>query len=114
MIGVGRFLRSRFLKRLFQRDAGNEPRPQEAANVQFSHRLVMARFTISLLHAEPQQQVQSNAKIPAPSSTQTGCVSTHASSRFRSVSICNPVRFAAIVPAIPGDNTCVVLTGSPI
>ena len=35
MIGVGRFLRSRFLKRLIQRDAGNEPRPQEAANVQF-------------------------------------------------------------------------------
>ena len=42
MIGVCRFLRSRFLKRLIQRDAGNEPRPQEAANVQFSHRLVMA------------------------------------------------------------------------
>ncbi|MBZ5605827.1 MAG: hypothetical protein LAO79_26310, partial [Acidobacteriia bacterium] len=40
MIGVGRFLRSRFLKRLIQRDAGNEPRPQEAANVQFSHRLL--------------------------------------------------------------------------
>ena len=45
MIGVGRFLRSRFLKRLIQRDAGNEPRPQEAANVQFSHRLVRAGFS---------------------------------------------------------------------
>ena len=43
MIGVGRFLRSRFLNRLIQRDAGNEPRPQEAANVQFSHRLLLAR-----------------------------------------------------------------------
>ena len=38
------------------------------------------------------------AKIPAPSNTLTGNVSTHASSRLRSVSICNPEWFAAIAP----------------
>ena len=48
MIGVGRLLRSRFLKRLIQRDAGNEPRPQEAANVQFSHRLLLAGLSTQI------------------------------------------------------------------
>ena len=53
------------------------------------------------------------AKIPAPNSTQTGSVNTHASNRFRNVSICNPEWFAAMVPATPEESTCVVLTGRP-
>ena len=42
-----------------------------------------------------------------------GSVSTHAMSRLRTVDICSPDRFAAIVPATPDDSTCVVDTGSP-
>ena len=42
-----------------------------------------------------------------------GSVNTHASSRFFTVDICKPERFAVIVPATPEDKTCVVLTGSP-
>ena len=45
------------------------------------------------------------AKIPAPNNTVTGNVRTQASSRFRSVSICKPERFAAMVPATPDDKT---------
>ena len=39
-------------------------------------------------------------------------MSTHASRIFRAVPPCTPDPFAAIVPAIPLDTTCVVLTGS--
>ena len=46
-----------------------------------------------------------NAKIPAPNNTVTGSVKTQASSRFRSVSICKPEWFAAMVPATPDDKT---------
>jgi len=42
-----------------------------------------------------------------------GSVNTHAISRLRTVAHCSPEPFAAIVPATPDDNTCVVETGSP-
>src|SRR5258707_1819384 len=51
--------------------------------------------------------------VPAPSSTQTGIVSTQAKRIFRRVAICRPDRLAAIVPAIPQERTWVVLTGKP-
>ena len=43
----------------------------------------------------------------------TGSVSTQANARLRTVPICNPEWFAAMVPAMPEDKTCVVLTGKP-
>jgi hypothetical protein len=48
---------------------------------------------------------RTNANNPAPRSTVTGSVRTHASSRFRSVSICNPEWLAAMVPATPEEST---------
>src|SRR5271169_2191857 len=42
-----------------------------------------------------------------------GSVSTHAKARLRTVLICIPEWFAAMVPATPDDKTCVVLTGKP-
>ncbi len=42
-----------------------------------------------------------------------GSVNTHAISRLRTVDHCRPDPLAAIVPATPDDNTCVVETGSP-
>ena len=42
-----------------------------------------------------------------------GNVSTHAMSRLRTVAICSPDPFAAIVPATPDDSTWVVETGKP-
>src|SRR5262249_31353794 len=42
-----------------------------------------------------------------------GSVSTHAINRLRTVAHCSPEPLAAIVPATPDDNTCVVETGSP-
>jgi hypothetical protein len=44
---------------------------------------------------------------------EAGSVSTHAIARLRTVDHCSPEWFAAMVPAIPDDSTCVVLTGSP-
>ena len=44
---------------------------------------------------------------------ETGKVSPHAMSRLRRVAHCKPERLAAMVPATPDDNTCVVLTGNP-
>ena len=43
----------------------------------------------------------------------TGSVSTQAMIRLRTVAHCRPVPLAAMVPATPDDNTCVVLTGKP-
>ena len=40
-------------------------------------------------------------------------MSTHADAIFVTVRICKPERCATIVPAMPDDSTCVVLTGSP-
>ena len=42
-----------------------------------------------------------------------GSVSTQATARLRSVAICSPEWFAAMVPATPEDSTCVVETGKP-
>ncbi len=42
-----------------------------------------------------------------------GRVSTHAVAMLRIVASCRPDPFAAIVPAIPEDSTCVVDTGRP-
>ena len=42
-----------------------------------------------------------------------GSVNTHAIRRFRTVAICKPEPFAAMVPATPQDSTCVVETGKP-
>ena len=42
-----------------------------------------------------------------------GSVSTQASSRLRTVDICSPDPFAAMVPATPDDRTWVVDTGRP-
>jgi len=42
-----------------------------------------------------------------------GKVSTQAIARLRMVDICSPDLLAAIVPATPLDNTCVVETGRP-
>ena len=42
-----------------------------------------------------------------------GRVSTHAMAMLRIVDHCSPDPFAAMVPAIPDDSTCVVETGSP-
>jgi hypothetical protein len=42
-----------------------------------------------------------------------GRVSTQASAILRTVESCNPEPFAAMVPAIPEDSTCVVETGNP-
>src|SRR5579872_3732193 len=55
-----------------------------------------------------------NAQNKNPASMiEIGSVSTHAIRRFRTVAHCRPERFAAIVPAMPDESTCVVLTGSP-
>lgn len=42
-----------------------------------------------------------------------GSVVTQASAMLRTVAICNPEPFAAIVPATPDDRMCVVETGRP-
>ena len=42
-----------------------------------------------------------------------GKVNTQAIAILQIVESCNPEPLAAIVPAIPEDNTCVVETGSP-
>src|SRR5215510_3128466 len=42
-----------------------------------------------------------------------GSVRIHASRRLRTVAHWSPEPLAAMVPATPEDNTCVVLTGSP-
>jgi len=42
-----------------------------------------------------------------------GSVSTQAMARLRTVDHCRPEWFAAIVPAMPDESTCVVLTGMP-
>ena len=42
-----------------------------------------------------------------------GKVSTQASAMFRIVDICSPEPFAAMVPAMADESTCVVETGSP-
>jgi hypothetical protein len=44
------------------------------------------------------------------SSAATGNVKTYASGISRSVDICGPLLFAAIVPATPEKSRCVVLT----
>jgi len=44
---------------------------------------------------------------------EAGRVSTQASSMLRTVDHCRPEPLAAIVPATPDDNTCVVDTGRP-
>ena len=51
-------------------------------------------------------------KVP-DSRIAAGRVSTQAINRLRTVDICNPDRFAAMVPATPDDSTCVVETGKP-
>jgi transposase-like protein len=40
-------------------------------------------------------------------------VNTHPATILRRLETCNPLRFAAIVPATPELSTLVVLTGSP-
>jgi len=42
-----------------------------------------------------------------------GSVRTQANAMLRTVANCSPEPFAAIVPAMPDDKTCVVETGSP-
>jgi hypothetical protein len=42
-----------------------------------------------------------------------GSVSTHAKAMLRTVASCSPEPFAAMVPAMPEDRTCVVETGKP-
>ena len=42
-----------------------------------------------------------------------GSVSTHAKAMLRTVASCSPEPFAAMVPAMPEDRTCVVETGNP-
>ncbi len=53
-------------------------------------------------------------KNNAPMNTVTGKVNTQAVNIVRTVFICTPLPLAAIVPATPLVNTCVVLTGKPI
>ena len=48
------------------------------------------------------------------SSIDTGSVSTQASIRLRTVSICKPVRFAAMVPATPEGRAAFVEKSRPI
>ena len=50
----------------------------------------------------------------ADSPMDAGNVNTHAISKLRMVDIWSPDLLAHIVPATPDDNTCVVLTGSPM
>jgi hypothetical protein len=55
-----------------------------------------------------------NAQNRKPdSAAAAGSVNTHAIAISRTVYICKPLLFAAIVPAIPEDNIGVVLTGKP-
>ena len=60
------------------------------------------------------QNVLRNSQNNEPdNSIATGSVNTHASAKFRTVDHWMPEWLAAIVPAMPEESTCVVLTGSP-
>ena len=50
--------------------------------------------------------------VPA-SAIAAGSVRTQAMTMLRMVDHCNPEPFAAMVPAMPDDSTCVVETGKP-
>lgn len=60
------------------------------------------------------QNTCANSQYSEPdNSIAAGNVSTQASPMLRSVRICRPEPFAAIVPATPDESTCVVETGRP-
>src|ERR1700757_4964107 len=56
---------------------------------------------------------RNSANSRPDSSAAAGRVNTQAAAMFLIVENCSPLLFAAIVPATPELNTCVVLTGSP-
>src|SRR5262245_8665685 len=63
--------------------------------------------------ATPQNRLTNKTERRAESVMAAGSVRTHAINRLRTVAHCSPEPLAAIVPATPDDNTCVVETGSP-
>jgi hypothetical protein len=56
--------------------------------------------------------LKSQNRLPERSAA-AGRVKTQARAISRNVDTCNPLLFAAIVPATPEERTCVVLTGRP-
>ena len=61
----------------------------------------------------PQNVLRKSQNRNADNIIAAGKVSTQAIAILRTVSHCRPDWFAAIVPAMPEESTCVVLTGSP-
>jgi len=65
------------------------------------------------IRPEPQNMFLNPQNRNPASIIEAGRVSSQAIARLRTVDHCNPEWFAAMVPAMPEDSTCVVLTGSP-
>ena len=55
-----------------------------------------------------QNRWRKSTKSPPDRMIAAGRVRTHAKMMLRTVAHCNPEPFAAMVPAIPEDSTCVV------
>src|ERR1017187_268604 len=98
-------------------------RPHSKSQRQMPHCTPMSTLSIRSVQSvqigvrpllPPYRTMELNSQYSPPeSSAAAGSVNTHAIPMFRIVARCNPLWFAAIVPATLELSTCVVDTGNP-